>query len=168
MEARLLMLAPNNIFSPSSGKPITTPSQDIVLGCYYLTQNPRKAAQQGERLRLFSELQEIEFGLAEGAIKIHEKIRFKNPNFAMKTIYGNAETKVIETTAGRVIFNGIWPVGLGFFNKVTVKTLYLLQELCFSWASRAGCSIGIPDMIIPDEKKPDPDTVSPQIPLVEK
>ncbi len=86
MEARLLMLAPNNIFSPSSGKPITTPSQDIVLGCYYLTQTPRKTAQVGERLRLFSELQEIEFGLAEGAIKIHEKIRFKNPNFGKKTI----------------------------------------------------------------------------------
>ena len=90
MEARLLMLAPNNIFSPSSGKPITTPSQDIVLGCYYLTQTPRKTAQVGERLRLFSELQEIEFGLAEGAIKIHEKIRFKNPNFGKKTIFGNS------------------------------------------------------------------------------
>ena len=75
MEARLLMLAPNNIFSPSSGKPITTPSQDIVLGCYYLTQNPRKTAQVGERLRLFSELPEIEFALAEKAVKIHEKIR---------------------------------------------------------------------------------------------
>ena len=80
MEARLLMLAPNNIFSPSSGKPITTPSQDIVLGCYYLTQTPRKTAQLGERLRLFSELPEIEFALAEKAVKIHEKIRFKNPN----------------------------------------------------------------------------------------
>ncbi len=121
MEARLLMLAPNNIFSPSSGKPITTPSQDIVLGCYYLTQNPRKTAQQGERLRLLSELQEIEFGLSEGAIKIHEKIRFKNPNFGKRTIYGNADTKIIETTAGRVIFNGIWPEGLGFFNKVAGK-----------------------------------------------
>jgi DNA-directed RNA polymerase subunit beta' len=118
MEARLLMLAPNNIFSPSSGKPITTPSQDIVLGCYYLTQNPRKSAHGGERLRLFSELQEIEFVLAEKAIKVHEKIRFKNPNIGKKTIYGNPDLKVIETTAGRVIFNGIWPEGLGFFNKV--------------------------------------------------
>src|SRR5260370_21170688 len=79
MEARLLMLAPNNIFSPSSGKPITTPSQDIVLGCYYLTQNPRKNAQQNERLRLFSDPAEIEYALTEGAVKIHEKIRVKNP-----------------------------------------------------------------------------------------
>jgi len=121
MEARLLMLAPNNIFSPSSGKPITTPSQDIVLGCYYLTQNPRKTAQLGERLRLFSELPEIEFALAEKAVKIHEKIRFKNPNLGKKTIYGNPDVKIIETTAGRVIFNGIWPEGLGFYNKVAGK-----------------------------------------------
>jgi DNA-directed RNA polymerase subunit beta' len=189
MEARLLMLAPNNIFSPSSGKPITTPSQDIVLGCYYLTQNPRKTAQQGERLRLLSELQEIEFGLSEGAIKIHEKIRFKNPNFGKRTIYGNADTKIIETTAGRVIFNGIWPEGLGFFNKVagkkqlsdiiwrtyqvsgqqkTVETLDRLKELGFSWATRAGVSIGITDMIIPDEKKTELDKAYKQIALVEK
>jgi DNA-directed RNA polymerase subunit beta' len=189
MEARLLMLAPNNIFSPSSGKPITTPSQDIVLGCYYLTQTPRKTAQVGERLRLFSELQEIEFGLAEGAIKIHEKIRFKNPNFSKKTIFGNSEIKVIETTAGRVIFNGIWPDGLGFYNKVagkkqlsdiiwrtyqvsgqqkTVETLDRLKELGFTWATRAGVSIGITDMIIPDEKKTELDKAYKQIALVEK
>jgi DNA-directed RNA polymerase subunit beta' len=189
MEARLLMLAPNNIFSPSSGKPITTPSQDIVLGCYYLTQNPRKTAQVGERLRLFSELPEIEFALAEKAVKIHEKIRFKNPNFGKTTIYGNPDLRVIETTAGRVIFNGIWPEGLGFYNKVagkkqlsdiiwrtyqvsgqqrTVETLDRLKELGFSWATRAGVSIGITDMIIPDEKKIELDKAYKQISLVEK
>jgi DNA-directed RNA polymerase subunit beta' len=189
MEARLLMLAPNNIFSPSSGKPITTPSQDIVLGCYYLTQNPRKTAQAGERLRLFSELQEIEFALSERAIKVHEKIRFRNPNVGKKTIYGNPDVKVIETTAGRVVFNGIWPEGLGFFNKVagkkqlsdiiwrtyqvsgqqqTVETLDRLKELGFTWATRAGVSIGITDMIIPDEKKTELDKAYKQIALVEK
>jgi DNA-directed RNA polymerase subunit beta' len=189
MEARLLMLAPNNIFSPSSGKPITTPSQDIVLGCYYLTQNPRKNAQAGERLRLFAELREIEFGLAEGAIKVHEKIRFKNPDFGKKTIYGNSEARVIETTVGRVVFNGIWPSDLGFFNKScgkkqlsdiiwrtyqvsgqqrTVETLDLLKQLGFTWATRAGVSIGITDMIIPDEKKTELDKAYKQIALVEK
>ena len=125
------MLAPNNIFSPSSGKPITTPSQDIVLGCYYLTQNPRKTAQVGERLRLFSELPEIEFALAEKAVKIHEKIRFKNPNFGKTTIYGNPDVKVIETTAGRVIFNGIWPEGLGFYNKVAGKEAVERHHLAY-------------------------------------
>src|SRR6201988_5468541 len=183
------MLAPNYSLSPSSGKPITTPSQDIVLGCYYLTQNPRKTAQQGERLRLFSELQEIEFGLSEGAIKIHEKIRFKNPNFGKKTIYGNADTKIIETTAGRVIFNGIWPKELGFFNKTaakkqlsdiiwrtyqvsgqqrTVETLDRLKELGFHWATRAGVSIGITDMIIPNEKKTELDKAYKEIAVVDK
>jgi DNA-directed RNA polymerase subunit beta' len=189
MEARLLMLAPNNIFSPSSGKPITTPSQDIVLGCYYLTQNPRKNAQAGERLRLFAELREIEFGLAEGAIKVHEKIRFKNPDLGKKTIYGNPEARVIETTVGRVVFNGIWPSDLGFFNKScgkkqlsdiiwrtyqvsgqqrTVETLDLLKQLGFTWATRAGVSIGITDMIIPEEKKTELDKAYKQIALVEK
>src|SRR5947208_2863607 len=67
MEARMLMLAPNNIFSPSSGKPITTPSQDIVLGCYYLTQEPRKAKGETERLPLFADLIEVEFAFSEKA-----------------------------------------------------------------------------------------------------
>src|SRR6266404_2397392 len=189
MEARLLMLAPNNIFSPSSGKPITTPSQDIVLGCYYLTQNPRKNAQQNERLRLFSDPSEIEYALSESAVKIHEKIRFKNPDFGQKTIFGNSDLKVIETTAGRVIFNGIWPRELGFFNRVaakkqlsdiiwrtyqvsaqekTVETLDRLKELGFYWATKAGVSIGITDMIIPDEKKTELDKAYKQIALVEK
>jgi DNA-directed RNA polymerase subunit beta' len=189
MEARLLMLAPNNIFSPSSGKPITTPSQDIVLGCYYLTQNPRKTAQAGERLRLFTDSSEIEFALVDGAVKIHDKIRYKNPDFGTKTIYGNADAKVIETTVGRVIFNGIWPRELGFFNKVvgkkqlsdiiwrtyqtsgqqgTVETLDKLKELGFSWATRAGVSIGITDMTIPNEKKTELEKAYKQIALVEK
>src|SRR5208282_1282170 len=154
-----------------------------------LTQNPRKNAQAGERLRLFSEIQEIEFALSERAVKVHEKIRFKNPNLGKKTIYGNADVKVIETTAGRVIFNGIWPEALGFINKVagkkqlsdiiwrtyqvsgqqkTVETLDRLKELGFSWATRAGVSIGITDMIIPDEKKTELDKAYKQIALVEK
>src|SRR5206468_3404562 len=119
MEARMLMLAPNNIFSPSSGKPITTPSQDITLGCYYLTQNPRRAAgSDGDgRLPLFSDPTEVEFAMAEGSIRTHDRIRIKNPDFGKQTIYGNAEAKIIETTSGRVIFNEIWPKQLGFFNK---------------------------------------------------
>jgi DNA-directed RNA polymerase subunit beta' len=189
MEARLLMLAPNNIFSPSSGKPITTPSQDIVLGCYYLTQNPRPTSHPGERLRLFSELVEIEFALSEGAIKVHDRIRFRNPDFGKKTIYGKKDERVIETTVGRVVFNGIWPEGVGFFNKSagkkqlsdiiwrtyqvagqqkTVETLDGLKELGFSWATKAGVSIGITDMIIPTEKRTQIEKAYKEIALVEK
>jgi DNA-directed RNA polymerase subunit beta' len=176
MEARMLMLAPNNIFSPSSGKPITTPSQDITLGCYYLTQNPRRAAGAAveSRLPLFDNPFEVEFAMADGAVKTHDRIRFKNPDFGKDTIYGDKETRVIETTAGRVIFNEIWPDGLGFFNKAagkkqlsdiiwrcyqvagqqgTVETLDRLKELGFAEATKAGVSIGISDMIIPKEKE---------------
>ena len=177
MEARMLMLAPNNIFSPSSGRPITTPSQDIVLGCYYLTQNPRRT-DEGKRLPLFSCASDVEFALAEQTIKIHDWIHFINPDFGTegktKTVYGDSTKKVLKTTAGRVIFNQIWPNQLGFINKAsgkkqigdiiwrsyqavgqqgTVETLDKLKELGFTWATRAGISIGITDMIIPKEKQ---------------
>src|ERR1700678_334586 len=110
MESRMLMLASNNIFSPSSGKPITTPSQDIVLGCYYLSQNPRKLQGQKEpdRLPLFADATEVEFAMAEGSVRAHDRIRYKNPDLGKKTVYGDAVSHVIETTAGRVIFNQIW------------------------------------------------------------
>jgi len=194
MEARMLMLAPNNIFSPSSGKPITTPSQDIVLGCYYLTQNPRKAVQKEvqkeERLSLFANDVEVEFALSEGSLRIHDRIRYQNPDLGKPgTVYGDATTRVLETTAGRVIFNQIWPAGLGFFNKpcgkkqlsdvifrtyrtaghvATVETLDLLKELGFRWATRAGISIGISDMIIPREKQLELDSAYKQIAQVEQ
>src|SRR4030088_2753644 len=104
MEARMLMLAPNNIFSPSNGKPITTPSQDITLGCYYLTQNPRRAGgSDGEaRLPLFADAVEVEFAMAEDSVKTHDRIRFQNPDLGKDTVYGDKTAKVIETTAGRV------------------------------------------------------------------
>src|SRR3954449_3893472 len=176
MEARMLMLAPNNIFSPSSGKPITTPSQDITLGCYYLTQNPRRAAgtEKETRLPLFENAVEVEFAMADGKVRVHDRIRYQNPNVGTETVYGNANDRVIETTAGRVMFNEIWPIAMGFFNKAagkkqltdiiwrcyqvsgqqgTVETLDKLKELGFTWATKAGVSIGISDMIIPKEKE---------------
>src|SRR5437870_2137717 len=91
MEARMLMLAPNNIFSPSSGKPITTPSQDITLGCYYLTQNPRRAAgaEKESRLPLFANATEVEFAMVDGAVKTDDRIRFQILDVGKETIYGN-------------------------------------------------------------------------------
>ena len=191
MEARMLMLAPNNIFSPSSGKPITTPSQDITLGCYYLTQNPRRtAASDGDaRLPLFADAVEVEFAMAEGSVKTHDRIRFKNPDFGRDTIYGDKNARVIETTAGRVIFNQIWPKDIGFFNKAagkkqlsdiiwrcyhvagqegTVETLDKLKELGFREATKAGVSIGISDMIIPKEKEIELQNAYKQIRTVEQ
>jgi len=191
MEARLLMMAPNNIFSPSSGKPIMTPTQDITLGCYYLTANPRALGMSGasSRPKLFGSKDEVVFALMDGAVRTHEKIQLANPDFGRKTIYGDAEKKVVETTVGRVIFSEIWPPELGFPNKVigksqlgeliwncykncghekTVATLDRLKELGFYEATRAGVSIGIDDMIIPKEKTQEIESAQKQISDVEK
>ena len=195
LEARTLMLAPNNIFSPSSGKPITNPSQDIPLGCYYLTQNPRVVngkdgkPKEADRMPLFADATEVELALSEESVKIHTRIRLKNPDRGTKTVYGNAELPVLETTVGRVLFNQIWPPELGFYNKVagkkqlsdiiwrcykavgqarTVETLDKLKELGFREATRAGASIGINDMIIPKEKAVLIESAQKQISEVEK
>ncbi len=191
MEARMLMLAPNNIFSPSSGKPITTPSQDITLGCYYITQTPRQApgVPIPERLPLFNDATDVDFAINEKSIKTHDRIRFRNPDLGQKTIFGDPDKKVLETTAGRVRFNQIWPKGMGFFNNVaakkqlsdiilktyqlsgqagTVETLDKLKDLGFTEATKAGISIGIFDMIIPTEKKVELERAYKQIAEVEK
>ncbi len=175
MEARLLMLASNNIFSPSSGKPITTPTQDIALGAYYLTHGGRRNNSQTKlRSKLFGDVQEVFFAYDEGDVTVHEHIRLRNPDYGRDTVYGDAVTKVIDTTVGRVIFNEIWPRQLGFFNKVvnksalgdiiwqcysvvgheaTVTVLDALKALGFENATRAGISIGVVDMIVPQEKQ---------------
>src|SRR6266850_1869060 len=174
MEARLLMLAPNNIFSPSSGKPITTPTQDIALGMYYLTHGGKKeVGGESKRLKLFSDAQEVFFCHDERDVKIHERIRLKNPDYGRPTVYGDSVSKIIETTVGRVIFNEIWPPELGFINRgvnksslgdiiwqcyrtaghqKTVDVLDKLKALGFEHATLAGISIGIEDMVVPKEK----------------
>src|SRR3954467_947065 len=191
LEARLLMMAPNNIFSPSSGKPIMTPTQDITLGCYYLTANPRQVGHHKNdgKTMLFGSKQEVLFAHAEAIVRTHDKVKLANPDLGRKTVFGNAEAKVIETTVGRVLFSEIWPTELGFPNKVigksqigeliwncykicghekTVLTLDKLKELGFQEATRAGVSIGIDDMIIPKEKTHEIETAQKQIADVEK
>src|SRR5579871_2048516 len=113
MEARLLMMAPNNIFSPSSGKPIITPTQDITLGCYYVTAEPRGGTPNAS-LKLFGSKNEVVFAYADGAVTTHERIKLANPDFGTKTEYGDSDRKIIETTVGRVIFSEIWPPEMGF------------------------------------------------------
>jgi len=190
LEARLLMMAPNNIFSPSSGKPIITPTQDITLGCYYVTAEPRTASPTDSRtLKLFGNKTEVVFAYADGAVSTHERIRLANPDLGKQTVYGDATKKVIETTVGRVIFSEIWPPELGFFNKVAAKAtlgdliwrcyknaghdktvimLDKLKELGFREATKAGVSIGIDDMIIPKEKDEQIETAHKLIKDVEK
>jgi len=182
MESKLIMLAPNNIFSPSSGKPITTPTQDIALGCYYLTvdsQQARLRSRQArdpaaiEHLPLFGDTQEVHTAFDEGALKLHDRIRFRNPDHQTETKYGVKDQSVITTTVGRVFFNEIWPDAMGFFNAPvpkkkleelirhcyqvaghdeTVRTLDAIKDLGFEGATQAGFSVGIVDMIVPEAK----------------
>jgi DNA-directed RNA polymerase subunit beta' len=176
MEARQLMLAPNNIFSPASGRPITVPSQDIILGVYYLTWAPvrtQKDREKQEHLPLFENSSEVEFAIASRKVGYHQWIRIRNPNYGTQTVFGDAEVKILETTPGRVRFNEIWPAGLGFINRTvgkkqisdiiwrcyqvagqkgTVTTLDALKSLGFREATRSGASIGIVDMVVPEEK----------------
>ncbi len=190
LEARLLMMATNNIFSPSSGKPIMTPTQDITLGCYYLTAEPRKGEHAAARLKLFGSKSEVIYAYSDGAVTTHERIKLANPDFGKpKTEYGDSEKKVIETTVGRVIFSEIWPEEMGFPNIVvgktqlgtliwrcykicghekTVVTLDRLKELGFREATKSGCSIGIDDMIIPKEKGQEIENAQKQISEVDK
>ena len=182
MESKLIMLAPNNIFSPSSGKPITTPTQDIALGCYYLTvdsQQERIRARQPkvpgaiEHLPIFGDAHEVHTAYDEGVLTVHDRIRFKNPDHQVETKYGVKDLSIITTTVGRVFFNEIWPGNMGFFNapvpkkkleelirhcyqvaghEETVRTLDRVKDLGFEHATLAGISIGIVDMIVPEAK----------------
>ena len=110
--ARLLMLAPNNVFSPSSGKPIMTPTQDITLGSYYLTVEPRKLpsrkGKKEQRIPLFANMDEVFFALDEEDIDHHSRIHLANPDRGKDTVYGDKESSVITTTAGRVVFGEIY------------------------------------------------------------
>ena len=129
VESKALMLATNNIFSPSSGKPITTPTQDIALGCYFVTsesqqfQMERKGVRKKreEHLRLMDNLEEVQTAYDEGVMKLHDRIRYRNPDYQRETRNGDMERLVINTTVGRVFFNQIWPDGMGFSNKTATK-----------------------------------------------
>lgn len=173
MECKLLMMATNNVFSPSSGKPILIPSQDIVLGAYYLTIEPRPKPEKNQRIPLISNLQEAMFVEADGSLHRHDWIDFVNPDFEKETLFGNPQRKIIRTTIGRVLFNSIWPAGVGFVNTPVTKgklgdlilathkivgkahivaILDHLKEIGFNAATKAGISIATEDMIIPEEK----------------
>jgi len=157
-ETRLLMLSTNNIFSPSNGKPIVVPSQDIVLGCYYLTKE--KESPKG-RVKAFSDPEEVITAHQDEEVNIHEKIKVR------------IKGKIIETTVGRVLFNDLLPEGMPYINKVmdkskisavitdcynllgqeaTIDLLDKLKNAGFEEATLAGLSISVDDLNIPREK----------------
>jgi len=183
LESRLLMMSTNSIFSPSSGRSIMTPTQDIALGIYYLTSLSQKErrlafgagnAGNEQRLPILADASEVRMAYLEGALRLHQRIRFKNPDYQRQTVFGDKSSKVITTTVGRVLFNEIWPPALGFVNKLvdktllgnliwhchrvagqeeTVRVLDDLKRIGFEYATLAGVSIGMDDMIIPEEKQ---------------
>lgn len=171
MECKLLMMATHNMFSPSSGKPILTPSQDIILGVYYLTYEPRH--DDSKRIPIMGSVEEVLMAEAQGAVTKHDWIYIENPDYDRETLYGNRKDRLLKTTVGRVIFNQIFPKDLGFVNvsvgkgklgdlimgtykvagqKEAVAMLDRLKNLGFYTAMKAGLSIGVNDMIVPPEK----------------
>ena len=172
LECKTLMMASGNIFSPSSGKPILTPSQDVILGSYYLTLEP-ESMEEGVRVPLAGTKSEALFAQMDGAKETHDWIRIPNPDYGCETVFGNNTNKTITTTIGRIRFSQIWPKALGFLNfqvdkselgniinntykvsgpEETVLSLDRLKKLGFDVATMAGVSIGIDDMIIPESK----------------
>jgi len=146
LESRLLMMSTNSIFSPSSGKSVMTPTQDIALGIYFMTapshtdkMNKFKRLQNSdeiEHLPIFINTDEVLLAEAEGAVEIHSRIRLRNPDRGRDTAFGDVERNVIETTVGRVIFNEVWPSEIGFVNKAVDKGT--LGDLIWHCHKRAG------------------------------
>ncbi len=171
MEARVLMMSTNNILSPASGRPIINPTQDIVLGLYYMTrqrpfargERPEEAdaltpegsgwggAAEGERQKIrelqvkavFSSPEEVRMAYDAGEVELHARIRAR------------VEGKVVDTTVGRVLVSEILPEEVPFDlrNKATVLLADRLRSLGFEMSTQAGVSICMDDMTIPESKK---------------
>jgi len=158
IEAATLMLSSHNILSPAHGKPLAIPSQDMVIGCYYVTKAKNGAKGEG---KVFSSADEVLIALNNGTVDLHAKIKVR--------IHG----ELLDTTVGRVLFNTIVPKNFEFVNELltkkrleqligaaykklgnyeTVKFLDRLKSFGFAYAMKAGVSIGIDDVEIPPEK----------------
>ena len=167
LEARVLMMSTNNILSPSSGKPIIVPSQDIVLGIYYLS--IMRESQKGQG-RIFVDLNEIEKALENGDVSLHTKINARIINY-------DNQKQIVQTTPGRMILGNILPknknISFEMINKVLTKkevsniidSVYRfcgqketvlfadhIMQIGFKYAAIAGISFGKDDLIIPSEK----------------
>src|SRR6187401_759498 len=173
LEAQLLMLASHNILNPQNGTPITLPSQDMVLGLYYISKG--KKSTDGEKVRgegkVFYSTEEVLIAFNEGVVDLHAWVKVKTN---IRNADGLLEHKLIETTVGRVIFNQYVPAEVGFVNALltkknlreiigdiieitsvpkTAKFLDDIKTLGFRMAFAGGLSFSINDLIIPDVKE---------------
>lgn len=172
LEASLLMLASHNILNPANGAPITVPSQDMVLGLYYVTKGRKSApnhAIAGEGMRFYSP-EEVIMAINEGVLSKHAhiKVRVKVRNEKNELV-----TQLLDTVAGRVLFNQLVPEEVGFINELltkkklqqiismvfkisgmarTAQFLDDIKELGFQSAYKGGLSIGLNDVMVPDVK----------------
>ncbi len=182
VEASVLMLAAHNILSPASGQPITVPTQDMVLGLYYVTK--AKVGAKGEG-RVFANIEEVLMALEAKQVETLSpiRLRYTGPVLDLTTAYDDQDlthTEVVQynkqfisTTVGRAILNDALPEGMPYINgllkkkgigqlinycylnlglEVTVKALDRIKELGFHFATRSGLSVGLDDMVIPESK----------------
>ncbi len=172
IEARVLMISSNNVLKPSDGRPVAEPSQDMVLGCYFLTKEPMEFEARLVKAPRVGSMAELEMGLAVQRMEFHTPVQYW---YVPPVDAGPAGW--VATTAGRVIFNSILPdmlrKDLGFQNKAmrkrdlselvfesyrraglspTVQFLDALKEFGFRYATMGGVSIGVADLEIPSEK----------------
>jgi DNA-directed RNA polymerase subunit beta' len=171
LEAQILMLAPHNILNPANGAPIAVPSQDMVLGLYYLTKPRKSTAKQpviGEGLVFYSD-EEMLIAHSEGRAALHAMIKLKT----QVKENGVLVDKIIDTTVGRVLFNKFVPEGVGYIDALltkkslrniigelvkevgiadTAKFLDHIKDLGFHYSFKGGLSFSINDVVQPDEK----------------
>ena len=169
LEASVLMLSSHNILNPANGAPITVPSQDMVLGLYYLTKG--RKGEKGEGKTFYSS-EEVVIAYNEGKLSKHAIIKVRANLKDKKT--GTIERKLFETVAGRVIFNQVVPEEVGFVDELltkkklqtiiadvfkyagqakTAKFLDDIKDIGFQMAYKGGLSMGLGDVKVPDEKK---------------
>ncbi|MBL8001648.1 MAG: DNA-directed RNA polymerase subunit beta' [Flavobacteriales bacterium] len=168
LEAQLLMLASHNILNPANGAPIAVPSQDMVLGLYYITKGKKSTKEEKVRGegRVFYSPEEVTIAYNEGQVDLHAYIKVRWTGV-------DGKSQLIETTVGRVLFNEVVPDECGYINDVltkkslrdiigsvlktvgtakTAKFLDDIKELGFMSAFRGGLSFNLMDVVVPDEK----------------
>jgi DNA-directed RNA polymerase subunit beta' len=172
VEAHTLMMSTHNIFAPSNGKPIMSPSQDTVMGCNYIT--IMLADQKGEGM-VFSNPMEADYAYSIGKIALHAKIKVRLPKGRKLKNDDPASPggRIVETTFGRILFNSILPEGMDFYNqslrssdlamvisdcyqllgrRATIKLLDDMNQLGFRESTHSGLSFGADDLVTPETK----------------
>ncbi|WP_282163038.1 DNA-directed RNA polymerase subunit beta' [Ulvibacterium marinum] len=172
LEAQLLMLASHNILNPANGSPITVPSQDMVLGLYYMTKERKSTPEvpvKGEGLTFYSD-EEVEIAFNEGMVDLNAGIKVRTKDFNEE---GELVNQIVETTVGRVLFNMEVPEQAGYVNSVlnkkalrdiigkilavtdvptTAEFLDKIKTMGYEFAFKGGLSFSLGDIIIPQEK----------------